>query len=67
MFEMTMAQACGEQPFSEVAWVPGVDFDPSDPDDVEAVLEASERHLSERMDRLERENALLRSMLEGGE
>lgn len=45
------------------AFAPGVDFDPSDPEEVEIVKEASARHGSEKMAHLERENARLRSEL----
>lgn len=64
MFDMTYAQAVGEVPMSPLSFVPGTDFDPSDPDEVELVLEASKRDRYDRMAALERENDRLRSLLD---
>ncbi len=58
-----MAQACGEAPFSPLAFIPGVDFDPSDAVDVESVLLASEWDRDNSIQQLRDENARLRSDL----
>lgn len=63
MQTMTMAQACGEAPILDTAWVPGVDFDPSDDDEMEIMRLVWDRDRHDRADRLERENALLRARL----
>jgi len=44
-----------------------VDFDPSDPDEVETVGLAMDRDMASRISRLERENAELRAALEHSE
>lgn len=48
METMTYAQACGEEPFSPLSFIPGEDFDPSDEFEVEAVGLAMERDMEER-------------------
>lgn len=58
-----MAQACGEAPILGTGWVPGVDFDPHDDDDMEIMHLVFEREVWERADRLERENQMLRAQL----
>lgn len=63
--DITMAQACGEQPYGALAYVAGHDFDPSDPDDVEAVRAATENDAHARIEALEEENARLRAELSG--
>lgn len=60
---LSMAEACGEAEPRGLAFVPGVDFDPYDPDEVEAVQEAMARDAASRIDRLEAENARLRALL----
>lgn len=45
----------------------GIDFDPSDPEEVESVMLASEWDAHNRIVKLERENAELRSLLRGDE
>lgn len=60
---VTMAQAVGEAPYGALAYVAGADFDPGDPDEVEAVLLATERDYHDRqaaeLRRLRSENAVL--------
>jgi hypothetical protein len=46
---MSLAEAVGEAPPSALAFVAGVDFDPSDPDEVAIVRLASERDYHDRM------------------
>lgn len=58
-----MAQACGEAPMPALAYVAGVDFDPSDEDSVGAVLLATERDAYDRNRALTEENARLRALL----
>lgn len=53
---VTMAQAVGEEPYRPLAYVAHVDFDPTDPDEVEVVLLATER------DRHDRQAAELRRL-----
>lgn len=60
---MTMAQACGEAPMPGLSFVPGEDFDPSDPDDVEAVGLAMDRERADELTNLRAENARLRAAL----
>ena len=48
---------------SPLTFTPGIDFDPSDSDEVEIVKLASERSMANRMRHLERENARLRALL----
>ena len=57
---MTMAQAVGDVPLGSPAYIPGVDFDPSDEDDREAVRLASQWDAYHADRRLERENEALR-------
>jgi hypothetical protein len=45
-------------------YTPGVDFDPNDPDDVEIVGLATEIDKYNRIDQLERENAMLREQFD---
>lgn len=58
-----MLQAIGEEPIPGPAFVAGVDFDPYDEDDVEAVRFAGEVSRADRMHQLEEENARLRARL----
>lgn len=44
-------------------WVPGVDFDPSDPDEMEIMSAVFEKEKYDRMAQLERENEQLRREL----
>ena len=44
-------------------WVPGVDFDPHDPDEMEIMKVVWEQEKYDRMARLERENRSLRERL----
>ncbi|MFE6739851.1 hypothetical protein [Streptomyces tubercidicus] len=46
------------------AFLPGVDFDPADPEEVESVGYASEKHGVEKIQHLEEENARLRALLD---
>jgi hypothetical protein len=50
-----------------LSFTPGVDFDPSDPDEVETVGLAMDRDMASRIARLERKNADLRAALEHSE
>jgi hypothetical protein len=59
----TLAQFVGEQPYESPAFVPGVDFDPWDPEEVEIVGLATEIHRHDKMRRLEEENSRLRARL----
>ncbi|MFE5290176.1 hypothetical protein ACFRAQ_34855 [Nocardia sp. NPDC056611] len=59
----SMAEACGEAPRRAPTFVPGVDFDPYDEDDVEAVKLAMDRDLADRNRALAEENARLRALL----
>lgn len=59
----TLAEAIGEAPDRGLSFIPGVDFDPDDEDDRAAVSLAMEQDLHDRMQVLERENALLRAQL----
>lgn len=52
----------GREP-APLTFVPGEDFDPYDPDEVEIVKLASERSAADRMRHLERENARLRALV----
>ncbi len=63
MERMSMAQACGEAPTPDTAWVPGVDFDPHDDEEMEVMREVWARDLHEKVARLEDENARLRAQL----
>lgn len=64
---LSLAEACGEAPSRGLAFIPGVDFDPTDPDDCEAVRLASERDYFDRLTALERENERLRKIIENRE
>lgn len=63
----SMAEAVGEGVRRGLAFTPGVDFDPTDREEVEIVLEASHRDYRDRMGRenarLEQVNAELRQRL----
>lgn len=63
MQTMTMAQACGEAPILDTGWVPGVDFDPTDDDDMDIMRLVWDRDRHDRADRLEAENRRLRARL----
>lgn len=67
----SMAQAAGEEPVDvSPGWVPGVDFDPSNDDDMAVMDQVWSREKASRAARLERENELLRARiaeLTGGE
>lgn len=56
-------QEDGRPPLA-LAFVPGVDFDPSDPEEVETILHASELDAGRRITHLQDENARLRALLE---
>jgi hypothetical protein len=59
-----MAQAAGEEPVDESpGWVPGVDFDPHDDDDMAVMREVWAREKRDRTTRLERENLTLRATI----
>lgn len=60
---LTMAQACGEAEVGSPAYVAGIDFDPDDDEEVEAVRLATERDRFDRIEQLERDNANLRATL----
>ena len=60
---MTMAQACGEAPVPAAVWVPGVDFDPYDPDEMEVMRDVWEGERMSRIAELEIENDALRARL----
>jgi hypothetical protein len=60
---LTMAEACGEVEPRGVSFVPGVDFDPYDEYDVQAVRGAMENSRFDSLRRLERDNASLRAEL----
>lgn len=65
----SLAEAAGEYT-PAVGWVPGVDFDPDDPEDMRAVELAWDREQAARVAELERENDDLRARvaeLEGGD
>lgn len=67
----SMAQAAGEEPVDESpGWVPGVDFDPHDDEQMDVMREVWSREKADRATRLERENDRLRARiaeLTGGE
>jgi len=63
MERLTYRQAVGEEPIGSPAFVAGVDFDPFDPDEVEVVRLASERHGVERIAHLEQKVADLKDQL----
>ncbi|QSM01182.1 hypothetical protein SEA_NANOSMITE_158 [Mycobacterium phage Nanosmite] len=46
-------------------WVAGVDFDPSDPDEMEVMHAVWEKEKYDKMAQLERESELLRSVVDG--
>lgn len=46
------------------AFIPGVDFDPTDSEEVEIVGYATEKHGAKKMRHLEEENLRLRALLE---
>jgi hypothetical protein len=50
-------------PFESPSFIPGVDFDPNDPDEVEIIGFVTENHAHDRITRLEKENAELRGQL----
>jgi hypothetical protein len=56
-----MAQACGDAPIPGPAFIPGVDFDPFDPEDREIIADVMARHRMEEDRRVERENGYLRA------
>lgn len=60
---MTMAQT--DQPINDwdTAWVPGIDFDPYDDDDMEIMQLVWERDKHSRLQNLERANQQLRERL----
>ena len=59
----TLAQVVGERPYESPEFIPGEDFDPFDPDDVEIGGLATMGHRADKMRRLEKENARLRGIL----
>lgn len=44
-------------------WVPGVDFDPSDPEEMEVMRDVFERERMDSVRHLQQENARLRGLL----
>jgi hypothetical protein len=63
---LSLAEACGETTH-HTGWVAGEDFDPSDPEEMEAMHLVWDRERHETIARLEAENARLRSLLYGEE
>lgn len=61
---LTMAEAVGDVDPRPLDFAVGDDFDPSDPDQVESVHEASSRDAAERIGKLEAENARLHSLID---
>jgi hypothetical protein len=59
---MSMAEACGEVTHHR-AWVPGVDFDPGNPDELDVMRLVWENERYDRIAVLERENERLRALL----
>jgi hypothetical protein len=60
---MTMAQACGEAPILDTGWVPGVDFDPYDTDEMEVMDLVWQRERADSAAVVRRENTELRARL----
>jgi hypothetical protein len=60
----SLAEACGEVEPRSRGWVVGVNFDPSDPDEMEVMDLVWDRERHDRIAYLERENARLRSLLD---
>ena len=60
---MTMAQAVGDHDYPALTFIGGIDFDPTDPEEVEIVKLATERDAHDRMRALEDENHRLRMEL----
>lgn len=48
----------------DTAWIPGIDFNPHDSDEMEIMHVIWERERLDKMAQLERENATLRAQLE---
>jgi hypothetical protein len=61
---LSLAEACGEREH-HAGWVAGVDFDPSDPEEMEVMHLVWDRERYDSIARLEAENARLRSLLYG--
>ena len=59
----SMAEADGQYLPGGPGWVPGVDFDPSDPEDMETMGLVWARERADRAARLERENERLRERI----
>jgi hypothetical protein len=60
----SMAEAAGEARVDDSpGWVPGVDFDPHNPDEMEVMREVWAREGATRTTRLERENDRLRTLV----
>jgi hypothetical protein len=67
MSDMTWADIQRQEdgrPPAPLTFVPGVDFDPDDEEEVEIVGLASGKSAADRLWQLERENARLRGLLE---
>lgn len=58
---LTMAQIAGDAPIPAPAFIPGVDFDPTDPEEREIIADVMARHRMEEDRRVERENGYLRA------
>lgn len=59
----SMAEACGEVEYTSRGWVPGVDFDPYDAEEMEVMQDVWENERYNRIAQLERENERLRAQL----
>jgi len=60
---MSLAEACGEAEPKPRGWVPGVDFDPDDADEMETMELVWERERYDAMAAKDREIASLRARL----
>lgn len=63
MHAMSYAEAVGEIEPRPIAWVPGENFDPHDPDEMEVMRHVWAQERADRIAALERENAQLRAEL----
>lgn len=57
----SLAEAAGEIEPRSIDWTPGVDFDPSDADDMDLMSLVWDREAASAVRRLERDNATLRA------
>jgi hypothetical protein len=60
---LSLAEACGEVEPKPRGWVPGVDFDPTDPDEMEVMELVWERERHDTLAAKDREIASLRARL----